>query len=354
MNRERIHPSFLLLLVFFISSVFLFMIKSFLMAIFLAGIFAALVHPHYRQLNKWIHDRKTVAAGMTILIIILIVLLPLSGLFGIVTTQAIKVGQSAAPWVQKQASSPGTLSEWLEPLPFYEHIEPYKETILQKVGKLVGAASQFLVTGLQAATMGTMNFIFLVVVLLYTMFFFLMDGHKLLEKILFYMPLDEDDKKRLLAKFTSVARATIKGTAIIGLIQGGASGIAFAIAGIHNAVFWGTLMTFLSIIPGIGTALIWLPAALLLMAQGAWVKGIGLLFFCGLVVGSADNLLRPRLIGKDTQMHDLFILFSTLGGIAMFGIIGFIIGPIVAALFVTIWDIYGGVFKDILSKEKPF
>lgn len=354
MNRELIHPSFLLLLAFFISSVFLFMIKPFLMAIFLAGLFAALAHPLYRQLNKWLHDRKAVAANITILIIILIGLLPLSGFFGIVTAQAIKVGQSAAPWVQNQLSSPGIVSEWLERLPLYEHIEPYKEPLLQKVGKLVGSASQFLVTGLQAATMGTMDFIFLVAVLLYTMFFFLMDGHKLLEKILFYMPLEADDKKRLLAKFTSVARATMKGTAIIGVIQGGASGVAFAIAGIHSAVFWGTLMTFLSIIPGIGTALIWLPAALLLMAQGFWLKGIGLFFFCGLVVGSVDNLLRPRLIGKDTQMHDLFILFSTLGGIAMFGIIGFIIGPIIAALFVTIWDIYGVVFKDILSKKKPF
>ena len=324
------------------------------MAVLLAGIFSALAHPLYRRLNRWMKGRKALASALTILIIVLIVLLPLSGLLGIVTSQAIKVGQTATPWVQKQLSSPLVLSEWLEHLPFYENVEPYRATIIQKAGELAGAVSQFLVTGLQAATMGTMNFLFMVVILLYTMFFFLMDGRRLLEKILFYMPLEDDDEKRLLARFTSVTRATIKGTAIIGILQGSASGFAFAVVGIHSAVFWGTVMTVLSIIPGIGTALVWLPAAFWLAAQGLWFKAIGLVVFCGLMVGSVDNLLRPRLVGKDTEMHDLLILFSTLGGIAMFGIIGFIVGPIIAALFVTVWDIYGVVFKDILPKVKPF
>ncbi|WP_022664579.1 AI-2E family transporter [Desulfospira joergensenii] len=354
MNRDLIQPSFLLVLVFFISALFLMMIKAFLMAIFLAGIFSALAHPFYRRVNRWMGGRKTLASAATVLVITLIVLLPLSGLLGIVTAQAVKVGQSATPWVQGQLSSPALFSSWLEHLPFYETMEPFQETIFQKAGELAGAASTFFVNGLQAATMGTMNFIFTVSILLYTMFFFLMDGHGLLEKILFYMPLKDNDEQRLLKRFTSVARATIKGTAIIGIIQGGASGIAFAVAGIPSAVFWGAVMTVLSIIPGIGTALIWVPAAFWLASQGAWIKAFLLVLFCGLMVGSVDNFLRPRLVGKDTQMHDLLILFSTLGGISMFGIIGFIIGPIVAALFVTIWDIYGVVFKDVLPKVGPF
>lgn len=112
-------------------------------------------------------------------------------------------------------------------------------------------------------------------------------------------------------------------------------------------------MAVLSIIPGIGTALVWGPAAVILAAQGQYGKAVGLVLFCGIVVGGIDNLLRPKLVGKDTEMHDLMILFSTLGGIAMFGIIGFIIGPIVAALFVTIWEIYGVVFKDALPQVTP-
>jgi predicted PurR-regulated permease PerM len=152
----------------------------------------------------------------------------------------------------------------------------------------------------------------------------------------------------LLDRFTSVTRATLKGTAVIGLLQGCLAGLAFAVVGIDAAVFWGTVMTALSIIPALGSALIWVPAAIVLAVGGHYVKAVGLALFCGLVVGSLDNVLRPRLVGKDTQMHELMIFFGTLGGIALFGLIGFIIGPIIAALFVTIWDIYGVVFRDFL------
>ena len=106
----------------------------------------------------------------------------------------------------------------------------------------------------------------------------------------------------------------------------------------------------MSVLPGIGTALVWVPAVIILAAAGHWVKAVILALFCGLVVGSLDNFLRPRLVGKDTEMHDLMILFSTLGGISMFGLVGFMIGPILAALFVTIWDIYAVTFKEVLPR----
>jgi predicted PurR-regulated permease PerM len=111
-------------------------------------------------------------------------------------------------------------------------------------------------------------------------------------------------------------------------------------------------MTVLSIIPAVGSAFIWVPAVLILAASGAFLKAIGLLVFCGVLVGSVDNVLRPRFVGRDTQMHELLIFFGTLGGISLFGIIGFIVGPIVAALFVTVWDIYGETFKEYLPEVK--
>lgn len=354
MNRGLAHTAFLLILVCFISALFLTMIKSFLMAILLAGIFSGLSRPLYSKLVSLMKGKKNVASGLTIFIIVIIVLLPLSMFVGVFTSQAIKVGQAATPWVQEHLSSTVLLSEWLEKLPFYGNIEPYRNTFFQKAGELVGTASQFFVSGLQDVALGTVSFIFTTTILLYTMFFFLIDGQKLLKKILFYMPLTDEDESRLLNKFISVSRATIKGTAIIGVIQGSAAGIAFAVVGIPSSVFWGTVMTVLSIIPGIGTAFVWFPASLWLVAQGMWVKAIGLAVFCGLLVGGVDNLLRPRMVGKDTEMHDLMILFSTLGGLAMFGIIGFIIGPIIAALFVTVWDIYGAAFKDVLPDVTSF
>jgi predicted PurR-regulated permease PerM len=185
-------------------------------------------------------------------------------------------------------------------------------------------------------------------IMLYTMFFFLMDGNKLIDKILYYLPLEDHDERRMLNKFTSVTRATLKGTAVIGLLQGVLAGAAFAVVGIQSAVFWGAIMAVLSFIPGIGSALVWGPAVIILAATGHAAKAVGLGVFCAAVVGSIDNFLRPILVGRDTEMHELMILFGTLGGIIMFGVVGVIIGPIIAALFVTVWEIYGVAFKDVL------
>jgi predicted PurR-regulated permease PerM len=149
-----------------------------------------------------------------------------------------------------------------------------------------------------------------------------------------------------------VTRATIRGTIFIGIIQGTLAGLAFWAVGISQAVFWGTIMSVLSIIPAVGSGIVWFPAVIILFIQGQIIEAIALLLFCGLLVGSVDNVLRPRFVGKDTKMHELLIFFGILGGISMFGILGFIIGPIIAALFVTTWDIYGETFKDYLPEVK--
>ena len=353
MQRSAINKSVLLLVVVFISAIFLSMIRPFLMAIFLAGLFSALVHPVYRRFMSWYGGRRSLASLTTLSLITLFILLPLTGLMGIVTSQAIKVGQSAKPWVQQQIASPSALFAKFQALPFYDKLLPYRDVIYQKAGEMVGKASGFLIDNLQSATLGTVNFLFMTLVMLYAMFFFLMDGDKLIRKMLYYLPLEDDDEHRMLDRFTSVARATLKGTAVIGVLQGGLAGLALAVVGIPSPVFWGVLMVLLSILPGIGTALIWLPAAGILGASGHWPQAIGLVLFCGIVVGSLDNILRPKLVGKDTQMHELLIFFGTIGGIMMFGFVGFIIGPIVAALFTTVWDIYGIAFKDVLPETGP-
>ena len=353
MNHDTLNKSVLVLLVVFISALFLSMIRQFLMAVFLAGIFSALAHPVYQRLKLALRGRRHLASLLTLLLFILVILLPMAGLLAVMTAQAIKVGQSIQPWVKKQISEPGAFSDLLSAVPFYDRLEPYRETLFKKAGELVGGISTFLINSLSSATLGTVDFLFMTFILLYTMFFFLMDGERLLEKILYYLPLKNRDERRLLEKFTSVTRATLKGTAVIGILQGGLAGLAFAVAGISGYVFWGAIMTILSIIPGIGTALVWVPAVIVLAATGHYGKAAGLGLFCALVVGSLDNVLRPRLVGKDTQMHELMILFGTLGGIVMFGFAGIIIGPIIAALFVTVWDLYGVAFKDVLP-EVPF
>ncbi len=348
MNKEAINKWVLLLLVLSISALFLSMISQFLMAIFLAGIFSALSHPLYRRFEKWFKGRRSLASITTLLIIVFVVLLPLGGLLGIITGQAIKVGEAAKPWVERQLAEPDAISDALKSLPFYDRIIPYRSLILKKAGEMVGGISGFLINRLSSVTLGTVNLLFMLFIMLYTMFFFLMDGNKLIEKILYYLPLEDHDERRILNKFTSVTRATLKGTAVIGLLQGVLAGSAFAVVGIDSAAFWGAIMAVLSFIPGIGSALVWGPAVIILAASGHAAKAVGLGVFCAAVVGSIDNLLRPILVGRDTQMHALMILFGTLGGIIMFGVVGVIIGPIIAALFVTVWDIYGLAFKDVL------
>ena len=184
--------------------------------------------------------------------------------------------------------------------------------------------------------------------MLYAMFFFLRDGRTILEKVFYYIPLSHKQEIRVLERLESVTRATIKGTLVIGIIQGALAGFGFWVAGLDGAAFWGTIMTVLSVVPGIGSAIIWVPAVIYLFIIGKTTTAILLLIWCSAIVGTIDNLLRTRLVGKDAKMPDLLILIGTLGGLFFFGPIGFIVGPIVCGLFLTAWDIYGATFKDIL------
>ncbi len=350
MHQDTISKTILVVMVIAISALFFSMIHQFLMAIFLAGLFSALARPVYRRLRLMFRGHRHLASVATLLLMITVVLTPLMLLIGIVVAQAIDVGQTATPWIRKNIEQPDQLTAYLQALPFYDYLEPYRGVILEKAGQLVGLVSNWIVGGLSQATVGTVNFLFMAFVFLYTMYFLQMDGDRLIRKILYYLPMNSNDESRMLDRFTSVTRATLKGSLMIGVLQGGLAGAAFAAAGIDNAVFWGTVMAVLSVIPSVGSALVWLPASIILIMQGSVVGGIGLLAFCGVVVGSLDNVLRPILVGKDTTMHELLIFFGTLGGILMFGIAGIFIGPLIASLFVTIWDLYGETFSDYLPE----
>lgn len=348
MRRERVHKLVLLGLVVLISAIFLAMIKQFLMPMFMAGLFAAMARPAHHWLARHIGGRDNIASVLVILGIVVLVLAPLSMLIGVVVAQAINVGQSVTPWVQSFIHEPTIITTYLAKIPYYEEILPYRDVIIQKAGELVGTLSTFLIDSLSSGAKMTMNALFGSVIMLYVMFYFLTMGEVLLERILYFLPLTDEDERMLLHRFTSVTRATIKGTLVIGVMQGSICGLAFAIAGIKGPVFWGSVMAVTSIIPAVGTALVWGPALAILLLVGDFSGAVILGVLCGAVAGNLDNLVRPRLVGKDTEMHDLFVLFGTLGGIAMFGLLGIIIGPIIAALFITIWEIYGKVFSSYL------
>ncbi|MFT5702527.1 MAG: putative PurR-regulated permease PerM [Desulforhopalus sp.] len=188
-------------------------------------------------------------------------------------------------------------------------------------------------------------------IMLYAMYFFLLSGRSLTEKIFSYVPLTRQDKDKMVEVGLSVSRATIKGTLIIGIIQGTLGGLGFYFAGVGSSVFWAAVMAVLSVLPGIGAMLVWGPAVIYLFMTGHMVEGGGLLVWCAVVVGTVDNLLRPILVGRDSQMPDLLILLSTLGGIALFGASGLVLGPILAALFLTVLTIYSEVFAEWLKLD---
>jgi predicted PurR-regulated permease PerM len=180
----------------------------------------------------------------------------------------------------------------------------------------------------------------------------LLDGPVILRTILSYVPLASGQREEILARFVSVTRDALRGSLLIGLIQGCLAALAFWVAGVPGPAFWGTVMVVLSIIPAVGASIVWIPAVIYLFLMGKVVAGVGLLAWCAVVVSSVDNFLRPRLIGRDARMSDLLILLSTLGGIVLFGAVGFIVGPIVAALFVTVWHLYGEEFREWLRPNE--
>lgn len=345
MKEEQLRRIFLVIFLVAISTIFVLMIRKFLLTILLAAIFAGLAYPPYRRLLRLFRGHSIVASVSTILLLVLVIILPLLGFLGVLVSQTIQATEAVSRWVQQQIAEPSAVADFLRSIPGSERLEPYRDEVLTKSAQLVGIVGNFLVGSVRTATTRTISFFFHFFLLIYAMFFFLMDGERILSKFLSFIPLSDADEKTIVDTFLSVSRATLRGTLIIGVVQGTLAGLAFAATGIKGAVFWGTLMTLLSIIPGVGTALVWLPASIYLAATGHLIKAVALALFCAAVVGSVDNILRPRLVGRNIQMHDLLVVLATVGGILMFGLLGFIVGPIVAALFITIWEIYGVMSK---------
>jgi len=350
--------TFLLALVLVISAAFLATIQGFLMALLLAALAAGLCQPIYQRLNTWLRGREAVASALTLVFVLFVIIAPATFFFSIVTTQAVQVSQSVGPWVNDFVDVPSERNELLKRLPLPEAleraIEPYQKQILTKIGEWAGRVGSFVVSMLAAAAKGTFQFFLSLFIMLYAMFFFLKDGRDVMERILYYVPLGNAEEDQLVERFVSVTRATLKGTLVIGIVQGGLAGAALAVAGIEGAAFWATLMAVLSIIPGLGTALVWVPAVIYLYVIGHTATAVGVAVWCAVVVGGADNFLRPLLVGKDAKMPDLMILLSTLGGLALFGAVGIVIGPIIAALFLTVWEIYGSAFAAVLPhREGP-
>ena len=314
--------------------------------LFVSAVLASILYPFYLRVKSWLGGRKGIAALATVLLSLFLLIIPLLFFMAILVGEAIEVSDSAGEWFDKQVQQPEILQQQLEAHPKLKKLLPYQDQIIAKGSQLAAKVGAFVAEGLAAGAKGTAEFLLMIFIMLLSMSYFLTDGRAFLDTVLRFTPLSADDKKRLLNTFSSVGRATLKGTVVIGIVQGGLGGLSFWVAGINGAVFWAAVMAVASVIPSVGTALVWVPAVIFLVLKGQIGAAVGVGLWCALIVGSADNVLRPLLIGRDTEMPDIVVMLTTLGGLALFGISGLLIGPIIGALYITVWNICGSAIDE--------
>lgn len=348
---DKFQKVFLIVLLITITIVFFWMVSSLIISLIFAAIFSSLAKPLFRVYAKLMKGRKKCASALTLLTVTLVVVIPLLLIIGMVAHQAVSVSKIIAPEIQSFLQQSHDFNNLFQKFPSLKVLEPYSQFIFEKAGVIVGALGSYIFSSLSSITAGTVVFLINIAIMIYAMFFFLSDGSAMLSRFLYLIPLHNKDKDRLLRSFLSMARATIKGTVVIGIVQGAGAGLALKLAGIPNALFWSAIMVVLSMIPTVGTGLVWVPACIYLYLNGQFYACVSVAIWCTIVVGSADNFLRPILIGKDTQLGELMVLISTIGGLMLFGLSGVIFGPIIGLLFVTVWDIYGIHFKDSLEPD---
>lgn len=343
MSNFSLQQKFFLWILVLVSLAFGWILLPYAGAVFWGVVLAILFAPLYQRLWRMTKQKPNVAALLTLLIIVVMVILPVSLIAASLIRQAAGVyalvssgNIDFAAYFQRVLH---VLPGWL--LSLLDHFQLTDLNSLQQ--KLSNGAAQVSKTvAARALDVGRNTFDFLVsmTIMLYLLFFLLRDGRALGGRIRQAVPLSPKYKNRLFGNFTTVIRATVKGNVLVAIAQGALGGVAFWFLDVQAPLLWAVVMAFLSLLPAIGAAVVWAPVALYFLATGATWQGIGLIAYGVLVIGLVDNVLRPVLVGKDTKMPDYVVLLSTVGGMALFGLNGFVIGPVVAALFIAAWDLF--------------
>lgn len=327
------------------------MLRPFAYPLFLAVVLTILFRPFYLWLNKKINNRKKTSAGITLVAIFLVILVPISALVPIVTQQTIDISNSVGNQVKQYVDDSGTLASQIKHLPVVEQFNIDEQQIRTKFLEITNVVSDIVFENVKNLIKNTFNLTISLFIMFYTVFFFLVDGDKIINKLIRLSPLDDDYERKFINNFIATTKAVLKSSLLVGCIQGLVLGSSlFWLTGIPSPIFWGILMTIFAIIPVLGTGFIWLPVAVFQLLSGNLVAGVVLLIG-GAIIANIDNLLKPILIEKDIKIHPLIILLSTFGGLTMFGILGFIIGPIIASLVMELWNIYEFKYKRQLNNN---
>ncbi len=327
-----------------------FVAKPFLVPLLVAAILAHLFQPVYGNILKITKNRKGISSAITCFLIALIIIIPLIFVSALVVNEVKGVITGLSENSASFGEIVSAINNKLSRIPFVENLNPQKYVTSEGIISAVKSFSQNTLSILQSTYRGVVHFIFVVFIMFFSLFYLFIDGGRLAKAVMKLSPIKDKYEEVLLQKFSSIVRATLKGTTLIAIIQGTLGGILFWAAGVASPVLLGILMTISSVIPSIGSGLVWLPVGVIMIILGNYTAGMIILLVGALFISTIDNFIRPKLVGRDTQMHPLMILFSTLGGLAFFGISGFIAGPIVMSLFVALWDIYSLEFKKQLEE----
>jgi len=351
MNTPTLKRVVFLLLLTLVTLAFGWVLKPFFGAVFWAVTLALMFDPIYQRILGTLRGRSNIAALITLLICLVIVILPMALVTSTLITEATALAQRIKGgelnfrlyFQQILSALPHWLLDWLDRLGLSN-----MQGVLDRISSGLAQGGQILASNALAIGQNTFDFLVSFVVMLYLLFFLLRDGRELSKLVLDSAPMERDHTSYLLRKFTTVVRATVKGNVVVALVQGALGGFAFWVLGIHAAVFWGVVMALLSLLPAVGAALVWVPVAIYLISTDAILQGVGLIIWGVVAIGLSDNLLRPLLVGKDTKMPDYLVLVSTIGGMSLFGLNGFVIGPTIAAMFMAFWALFNRPDEETL------
>ncbi len=345
--------TFILLLVL-VTIAFIWILLPFYGAVFWAVALAVVFAPLQRRMAQRMGGRGNLSALLTLIVCLLVAILPVI----FITSAMVAEGTSIYKRIDSGELDVGayvTSTKQMLPPFLQQQIDRIgvgnMDDLQERITSGAAAGSQYLATKVFAIGQGTFEFVISFFIMLYLLFFLLRDGQELVRDIRMAVPLGDNTKRRLQIKFTRVVRATVKGNIVVAAVQGALGGLIFWVLGIPSPLLWGVLMAFLSLLPAAGAGIVWAPVAAYLLLSGDIWQGVVLTLFGVLVIGLVDNILRPILVGKDTRMPDYLILISTLGGMALFGLNGFVLGPLIAALFVASWNLFAAGKKTVRLPE---
>ena len=350
-TRTVQHAGFLFLLVL-VTLAFGVLVAGFVAPVFWAAVLAIVFRPVERRLFNWFgQKRPNSSAALTLVLVIIVVFVPLGFVAVAVSREAVGIYQR---FTAGELAVSDAIDRWVPALVrFGANIGITPGTVRANVAEAVKAIGQFLASGALAFGQNAIKAAGQFGLMLYVLFFFLRDGDQLLRQIARALPLGDARERALFERFTAVTRATLKGTLVVGAVQGTLGGIIFALLGLEGPVLWGAIMWACSLIPVIGPTTVWLPTAIILLITGSIGKGIALLLLGTFVIALADNIIRPILVGRETRIPDYVVLLSTLGGLTLFGLSGFVAGPAIAALFITTWDMFAREYAPADRTTKP-